>query len=297
MKALLAGLPAYSSDAGLSRYLAEIRKFPLLEADQEHAYAKRWRDHKDREAAYHLVTSHLRLVAKIAMRFRGYNLPIGEVISEGNIGLMQAVKRFDPDKGVRLATYAMWWIKASIQEYVLRSWSIVKFGMAKNQKKLFFNLRRLRSKIAALDDRDLRPDQIKQIATALDVSEQDVILADRRIRGDVSLNAPIGYEAESERQDQLADESDDPETQLVDRQERAQRLKALSLALSELKPRERHVLMARQLADEPCTLEQLAAEYKVSRERIRQVEARALVKLKDLVRRYTQPPQLRSIGA
>lgn len=285
MKALFAGLPAYTSDAGLSRYLAEIKKFPLLEPEQEIAYAKRWRDHKDRNAAYHLVTSHLRLVAKIALRFRGYQLPIGEVISGGNIGLMQAVKRFDPDKGVRLSTYAMWWIKAAIQEYVLRSWSIVKFSMAKNQKKLFFNLRKMKSKISALDDKDLRPDQVNQIATALQVSEQDVVWADRRIRGDVSLNSPARDDAGIDRQDQLADESIDLETQLAERQEKAHRLKALSQALAGLAPRERRILAARHLAEEPCTLEQLSAEFGVSRERVRQIEARAFNKLKAAVQR------------
>src|SRR5437764_8150723 len=251
-----ASLPVLNGESGLSRYLAEIRKFPMLEPQQEYMLAKRWREHDDRDAAHHLVTSHLRLVAKIAMGYRGYGLPISEVVSEGNVGLMQAVKRFEPDKGFRLATYAMWWIKASIQEYILRSWSLVKMGTTANQKKLYFNLRKAKSKISALEEGDLRPDQVKLIAKRLGVTEQDVVDMNRRLGGDVSLNAPIRDDGDSgEWQDWLVDEVSDQETRLVEDEESDNRRKALGDALSVLNERERRIFEARRLADDPVTLE------------------------------------------
>src|SRR5271169_4009550 len=250
-----ATLPILNGESGLSRYLAEIRKFPMLEPQQEYMFAKRWREHDDRDAAHHLVTSHLRLVAKIAMGYRGYGLPIGEVISEGNVGLMQAVKRFEPERGFRLATYAMWWIKASIQEYILRSWSLVKMGTTANQKKLFFNLRRAKSRISALDEGDLRPDQVKQIATKLGVTEQDVVDMNRRLGGDASLNAPLREQGEGEWQDWLVDEDTSQEHKLVETEEASNRHEALVDALSVLNPRERRIFEARRLADDPMTLE------------------------------------------
>src|ERR1700716_4592075 len=271
-----ATLPVLNGEAGLSRYLAEIRKFPMLEPQQEYMFAKRWREHDDRDAAHHLVTSHLRLVAKIAMGYRGYGLPISEVVSEGNVGLMQAVKRFEPDKGFRLATYAMWWIKAAIQEYILRSWSLVKMGTTANQKKLFFNLRKAKSKISALEEGDLRPDQVKIIAKRLGVTEQDVVDMNRRLGGDVSLNAPIREDGDSgEWQDWLVDEVSDQETRLAESEESENRRKALVDGLSVLNERERRIFEARRLADDLITLEDLAAEFGVSRERVRQIEVRA----------------------
>jgi len=279
-----AALPALSADGGLSRYLAEIRRFPMLQPEEEHMLAKRWREHGDRGAAQKLITSHLRLVAKISMGYRGYGLPIGEVISEGNVGLMQAVKRFEPDKGFRLATYAMWWIRASIQEYILRSWSLVKMGTTANQKKLFFNLRKAKSQISALEEGDLRPDQVKTIATRLGVSEQEVVDMNRRLGGDASLNAPIRQEGEGEWQDWLVDESSDQESVLVQQEEADNRLAALRQALSVLNERERRIFEARRLADDPVTLEELSEEFGVSRERVRQIEVRAFEKVQAAVK-------------
>ena len=280
-----AALPIVTAEGGLTRYLEEIRRFPMLEPQQEYMLAKSWKEHGDREAAHQLVTSHLRLVAKIAMGYRGYGLPISEVISEGNVGLMQAVKRFEPDKGFRLATYAMWWIKASIQEYILRSWSLVKMGTTANQKKLFFNLRKAKSKISALQEGDLRPDQVGLIAKRLGVTEQDVIDMNRRLGGDASLNAPIRDDGESgEWQDWLADDSESQESVMAEHEELDNRRKALSSALEVLNDRERRIFEARRLADEPVTLEDLAAEFGVSRERVRQIEVRAFEKVQKAVK-------------
>jgi len=280
-----AALPILKAENGLTRYLEEIRRFPMLEPQDEFILAKRWREHGDRDAAHKLVTSHLRLVAKIAMGYRGYGLPISEVISEGNVGLMQAVKRFEPDKGFRLATYAMWWIKAAIQEYILRSWSLVKMGTTANQKKLFFNLRKAKSKISALEEGDLRPDQVKLIAKRLGVTEQDVIDMNRRLGGDVSLNAPIREDGDSgEWQDWLVDDVSDQEDRLVADQESDNRKKALGEALTVLNDRERRIFEARRLADDPITLEDLAAEFGVSRERVRQIEVRAFEKVQRAVK-------------
>ena len=280
-----AALPILTAESGLTRYLEEIRRFPMLEPQDEFMLAKRWREHGDRDAAHKLVTSHLRLVAKIAMGYRGYGLPISEVISEGNVGLMQAVKRFEPEKGFRLATYAMWWIKAAIQEYILRSWSLVKMGTTANQKKLFFNLRKAKSKISALEEGDLRPDQVKLIAKRLGVTEQDVVDMNRRLGGDVSLNAPIRDDGDSgEWQDWLVDDVSDQETRLVEDEESDNRKKALGEALSVLNERERRIFEARRLADDPITLEDLAAEFGVSRERVRQIEVRAFEKVQRAVK-------------
>src|SRR5687767_13099191 len=278
-------LPVLANEGGLSRYLDEIRKFPMLEPSEEFMLAKRWREHGDRDAAHKLVTSHLRLVAKIAMGYRGYGLPISEVVSEGNVGLMQAVKRFEPDKGFRLATYAMWWIKAAIQEYILRSWSLVKMGTTANQKKLFFNLRKAKGRISALDEGDLRPEQVKHIATQLGVTEQDVVDMNRRLGGDASLNAPLREEGEGEWQDWLVDNSASQEAVLVDEEEGQNRLRALRSALSVLNPRERRIFEARRLSDDPITLEDLSAEFGVSRERVRQIEVRAFEKVQEAVKR------------
>jgi RNA polymerase sigma-32 factor len=270
--------------AGTTRYLEEIRRFPMLEAEEESVLAKRWREHGDADAAHKLVTSHLRLAAKIAVGYRGYGLPISEVISEGNVGLMQAAKRFDPQKGFRFATYAIWWIKAAIQEYILRSWSLVKMGTTANQKKLFFNLRKAKSKISALEEGDLRPDQVKLIAKRLGVTEQDVVDMNRRLSGDVSLNAPIRDDGDSgEWQDWLVDEVSDQETRLVEDEESDNRRKALGEALSVLGQRERRIFEARQLADDPMTLEDLAVEFGISRERVRQIEVRAFQKVQRIV--------------
>ena len=277
-------MPVPSAEGGLSRYLEEIRRFPMLEPQEEYMLAKSWREHGDRDAAHKLVTSHLRLVAKIAMGYRGYGLPISEVISEGNVGLMQAVKRFEPEKGFRLATYAMWWIRASIQEYILRSWSLVKMGTTAAQKKLFFNLRKAKSQISALEEGDLRPDQVKQIATKLGVTEQDVVDMNRRLSGDASLNAPIREDSEGgEWQDWLVDERQDQEEQLAESEELSNRRSALSGALSVLNDRERRIFEARRLSDDPMTLEDLAAEFGVSRERVRQIEVRAFEKVQKAV--------------
>src|SRR3989475_5763137 len=281
-----ATLPVLNGESGLSRYLAEIRKFPMLEPQQEYMFAKRWREHDDRDAAHHLVTSHLRLVAKIAMGYRGYGLPISEVVSEGNVGLMQAVKRFEPEKGFRLATYAMWWIKAAIQEYILRSWSLVKLGTTANQKKLFFNLRKAKSKISVLDEGDLRPDQVKLIARRLGVTEQDVVDMTRRLGGDVSLDAPIRADCDSgEWQDWLVDEHADQETTLAASEEFGGRRKALASALSALNDRERRIFEARRLAEEPITLQALADEFGVSRERVRQIGVCAFEKVQKSVKK------------
>ena len=282
---MAAALPLIAAEGGLSRYLNEIRKFPMLEPSQEFMLAKNWTEHGDREAAHKLVTSHLRLVAKIAMGYRGYGLPISEVVSEGNVGLMQAVKRFDPDKGFRLATYAMWWIKAAIQEYILRSWSLVKMGTTANQKKLFFNLRKAKGQISALEEGDLHPEHVATIATKLGVTKQDVVDMNRRLGGDVSLNAPLREEGEGEWQDWLIDDSATQETVLANAQEGSNRLAALRDALGVLNPRERRIFEARRLADDPITLEDLSGEFGVSRERVRQIEVRAFEKVQDAVRR------------
>ncbi len=281
---MAAALPMISGESGLSRYLNEIRRFPMLQPEEEYMLAKRWREHEDPDAAQRLVTSHLRLVAKIAMGYRGYGLPIGEVISEGNVGLMQAVKRFEPDKGFRLATYAMWWIRASIQEYILRSWSLVKMGTTASQKKLFFNLRKAKSQISALEEGDLRPDQVDIIATRLGVSAQDVIDMNRRMSGDASLNAPLREEGEGEWQDWLVDSSASQENLLVDREESNNRHDALRDALGVLNERERRIFEARRLSDDPITLEELSDEFNISRERVRQIEVRAFEKVQAAVK-------------
>jgi RNA polymerase sigma-32 factor len=282
---MAAALPVIAAEGGLSRYLAEIRRFPMLAPEEEYMLAKSWREHGDRDAAQKLVTSHLRLVAKIAMGYRGYGLPIGEVVSEGNVGLMQAVKRFEPDKGFRLATYAMWWIRAAIQEYILRSWSLVKMGTTANQKKLFFNLRKAKSQISALEEGDLRPDQVKTIAHRLGVTEQDVVDMNRRMSGDASLNAPIRQEGEGgEWQDWLVDESSNQESILAEQEESDNRLMALRTALSVLNERERRIFEARRLLDEPVTLEDLSEEFNISRERVRQIEVRAFEKVQKAVK-------------
>ncbi|WP_026607971.1 RNA polymerase sigma factor RpoH [Methylocapsa acidiphila] len=281
---MTAALPMISGESGLARYLNEIRRFPMLEPQEEYMLAKRWREHSDPDAAHRLVTSHLRLVAKIAMGYRGYGLPISEVVSEGNVGLMQAVKRFEPEKGFRLATYAMWWIRASIQEYILRSWSLVKMGTTASQKKLFFNLRKVKSQISALEDGDLRPEHVKKIAHRLGVTEQDVIEMNRRMSGDASLNAPLREEGEGEWQDWLVDDSSSQERLLVEREESDNRLGALRSALSVLNDRERRIFEARRLADDPMTLEALSDEFDISRERVRQIEVRAFEKVQSAVK-------------
>ncbi|WP_395445747.1 RNA polymerase sigma factor RpoH [Caulobacter sp. UC70_42] len=279
-------LSVMSPDGGLSRYLTEIRKFPMLPKDEEFMLAQRWKEHQDSEAAHKMVTSHLRLVAKIAMGYRGYGLPIGEVISEGNVGLMQAVKKFEPDKGFRLATYAMWWIRASIQEYILRSWSLVKMGTTAAQKKLFFNLRKAKSQIAAFQEGDLRPEQVSAIATKLGVLDSEVISMNRRLSGpDASLNAPLRADGESEWQDWLADDDQvSQETVVAENEEKSLRMSLLEEAMVELTDRERHILTERRLKDDPTTLEELAAQYGVSRERVRQIEVRAFEKLQKTMR-------------
>jgi RNA polymerase sigma-32 factor len=274
----VAAIPTLESSFAL--YFEEIRRFPMLEPQEEFMLARRWREHEDRDAAHKLVTSHLRLVAKIAMSYRGYGLPISEVVSEGNVGLMQAVRRFEPERGFRLATYAIWWIKASIQEYILRSWSLVKIGTTANQKKLFFNLRKAKARISALDEGDMRPDQAKQIATQLGVTERDVVEMNRRLGGDASLNAPIRDDGDAgEWQDWLVDDSASQESRLAESEQSENRHKALGQALTVLNDRERRIFEARRLADEPTTLEELADEFGVSRERIRQIEVRAFAKV------------------
>src|SRR5437660_2985684 len=280
-----AALPILTAEPGLTRYLEEIRRFPMLERREEYMLSKRWREHGDRDAAHKLVTSHLRLVTKIASGYRGYGLAISEVISEGNIGLLQAVERFKPEKGFRLATYATWWIKAAIQEYILRSWSLVKIGTTANQKKLFFNLRKAKSKLSAFDEGDMRPDQVKLIAKRLGVPEQDVIEMNRRLGGDASLNAPIREDGDAgEWQDWLLDETASQETRLVAEEQADNRKKALGEALTVLNDRERRIFEARRLADDPITLEDLAAEFGVSRERVRQIEVRAFEKVQRAVK-------------
>jgi RNA polymerase sigma-32 factor len=283
-----ANLPAIAAgEGGLSRYLNEIRKFPMLAPDEEYMLAKRYKEHDDRGAAHRLVTSHLRLVAKIAMGYRGYGLPIGEVISEGNVGLMQAVKRFEPEKGFRLATYAMWWIRAAIQEYILRSWSLVKMGTTANQKRLFFNLRKVKGQIQALDEGDLRPEQVSQIATKLGVTEQDVVSMNRRLGGDASLNAPIRTDGDTggEWQDWLVDDSPDQEVRLAESEELDNRRQLLKDAIGVLNDRERRIFEARRLAEDPITLEELSTEFGVSRERVRQIEVRAFEKVQKAVKK------------
>ncbi len=291
-------LPSVGAAGGLTRYLENIRKFPMLEPDEEFMLAKRWREHDDRDAAHQLVTSHLRLVARIAMGYRGYGLPIGEVISEGNVGLMQAVKRFEPDKGFRLATYAMWWIRAAIQEYILRSWSLVKMGTTAAQKKLFFNLRKIKGQLKAFEEGDLRPDQVKYIAHQLNVSEGDVVSMNRRLGGDSSLNAPLRADMEGgEWQDWLVDDSVDQETALAESEEKDRRRQMLNDALDGLNDRERRVFEARRLADDPLTLEALSGEFGVSRERIRQIEVRAFEKVQKTMHKAAAAAELEPAAA
>jgi len=294
-------LPALAAgEGGLNRYLQEIRLFPMLQPEEEFMLAKRWKEHGDRDAAHKLITSHLRLVAKIAMGYRGYGLPIGEVISEGNVGLMQAVKKFEPDKGFRLATYAMWWIKASIQEFVLRSWSLVKIGTTANQKKLFFNLRKVKGQIQALEEGDLRPEHVQKIAKRLGVTEDDVVSMNRRLAGDSSLNSQIRADSEGEWQDWLVDETDNQEDVLVESEEANMRTGLLREALGKLTDRERRVFEARRLEDDPATLEDLSQEFGVSRERIRQIEVRAFEKVQKAVKNAAQKalaPRMVSAGA
>jgi RNA polymerase sigma-32 factor len=280
-------LPSLMSDSNLARYLAEIRQFPMLEVSEEFMLAKRWREHADPEAAHQMVTSHLRLVAKIAMGYRGYGLPLSELISEGNVGMMQAVKRFDPDKGFRLATYAMWWIRAAIQEYILHSWSLVKIGTTAAQKKLFFNLRRVKGQIQAIEDGDLTPENVKEIATRLDVSETDVVDMNRRLASpDHSLNAPMRNDGEGgEWQEWLVDDVESHETRLGESQELGKRQRMLAKAMQTLNPRERRILMERRLKDEPATLDDLSREFNISRERVRQIEVRAFEKIQRSIRK------------
>ena len=292
-----AGALALSPEQGMSRYLSEIRKFPMLAKEEEFMLAKRWLEHEDPEAAEKMVTSHLRLVAKIAMGYRGYGLPMAEVISEGNVGLMQAVKKFDPDKGFRLATYAMWWIRAAIQEYILRSWSLVKLGTTAAQKKLFFNLRRIKGEIAALEEGDLKPAQVKDIAERLNVTEKEVLSMNGRMSAsDASLNVPMGQEGDLEWQDWLADDDPNQASDFADRQEFTARMELLSAAMKDLNERERYILTERRLADEPKTLEELSQVYNVSRERIRQIEVRAFEKLQKAMKRMAKDQGL-PVGA
>jgi RNA polymerase sigma-32 factor len=286
-------VPSISSEGNLTRYLQEIRKFPMLEPEQEYMLAKRWKEHADPEAAHRLVTSHLRLVAKIAMGYRGYGLPLSELISEGNVGMMQAVKRFDPDRGFRLATYAMWWIRAAIQEYILHSWSLVKMGTTAAQKKLFFNLRKLKGQLQAMEEGDLSPENLKKIATELDVPEADVISMNRRLASpDHSLNAPLRSDSEGEWQDWLVDETESQETRLGERQELGLRRDLLEKAMTHLNDRERHILTERRLRDNPTTLEELSQQYGISRERVRQIEVRAFEKLQKAIKAAAVEPRL-----
>jgi RNA polymerase sigma-32 factor len=276
------GLPALTGESGLKRYLAEIRKFPLLAPEEEYMLAKRWKEHGDPRAAHKLVTSHLRLVAKIAMGYRGYGLPVSEIVAEGNVGLMQAVKRFEPEKGFRLATYAMWWIRASIQEFILRSWSLVKIGTTSDQKKLFFNLRKAKSNIGAIEEGDLKPEHVTELADKLGVSAHEVVDMNRRLSApDSSLNAPLRSEGESEWQDWLADDAESQETVLAESEEYGERKQLLEAALGELPEREREILRARKLQEEPSTLEELSARFGISRERVRQIEVRAFERLQE----------------
>ena len=281
----LSNLPTLSPEGSLSQYLQEIRKFPMLEPNEEYMLAKAWAEHKDSKAAHKLVTSHLRLVAKIAMGYRGYGLPVADLIAEGNVGMMQAVKRFDAEKGFRLATYAMWWIRAAIQEYILRSWSLVKIGTTAAQKKLFFNLRRLKGQIEAIEEGDLLPENVTKIAEKLDVSEQDVVSMNRRMSAmDHSLNAPLRADAEGEWQDWLVDDAPDQETLVAEKEEHNNRIELLQNAMEDLNERERHILTERRLAEPPKTLEELSQEYGVSRERVRQIEVRAFEKVQKAMR-------------
>ena len=281
----ISSVPTLSADGNLQRYLSEIRKFPMLAADEEYMLAKRWKEHGDVDAVHKMVTSHLRLVAKIAMGYRGYGLPIAELISEGNVGMMQAVKRFEPEKGFRLSTYAMWWIRASIQEYILYSWSLVKMGTTAAQKKLFFNLRRLKGQIKEIDDGDLAPESVKQIATTLAVSEDDVVQMNRRMSGgDQSLNAPMRQDGEAEWQDWLVDDSDTQDIVVAEADELDHRRSMLETAMATLTERERHIFTERRLRDEPVTLEDLSNDFGVSRERVRQIEVRAFEKVQRAIR-------------
>jgi len=287
-------LPAPSPEGSLSRYLQEIRKFPMLEPEEEYMLAKAWVEHGDSESAHKLVTSHLRLVAKIAMGYRGYGLPVGELIAEGNVGMMQAVKRFDPERGFRLATYAMWWIRAAIQEYILRSWSLVKIGTTAAQKKLFFNLRKIKGQIQAIEEGDLAPEQVSLIATKLAVPEQDVISMNRRLAApDNSLNAPVRLDGDGEWQDWLVDETPDQETELAEREELAARRQLLAGALGLLNERERKILTERRLQETPTTLEDLSQEFGISRERVRQIEVRAFEKLQRAIKKAALDARLR----
>ncbi|WP_207458611.1 RNA polymerase sigma factor RpoH [Azospirillum sp. SYSU D00513] len=288
-------VPVITSESNLSRYLQEIRKFPMLEPQEEFMLAKRWQEHEDADAAHKLVTSHLRLVAKIAMGYRGYGLPVSELISEGNVGMMQAVKKFDPDKGFRLATYAMWWIRAAIQEYILHSWSLVKMGTTAAQKKLFFNLRRLKGQMQAIEEGDLSPEQVNAIATKLDVPEQDVVNMNRRLASpDHSLNAPLRADSEGEWQDWLVDETASQEITLGEREELGKRRKLLTQAMENLNDRERDILMERRLRENPTTLEDLSQKYGVSRERVRQIEVRAFEKLQKAIKNAAVEQKLAS---
>jgi RNA polymerase sigma-32 factor len=281
----LPAIPTTGGVGGLAAYLAEIRKFPMLQPDEEYMLAKRWREHNDLDAAHRLVTSHLRLVAKIAMGYRGYGLPVAELISEGNVGMMQAVKRFDPERGFRLATYAMWWIRAAIQEYILHSWSLVKLGTTAAQKKLFFNLRKVKAKLRLLDEGDLAPENVKKIAQSLNVTEDEVVSMNRRIAApDHSLNAPLRQDGDLEWQDWLVDDSQNQEAFVVEQQERGVRRELLADAMKSLTPRERHILSERRLREEPLTLEDLSQQYGISRERVRQIEVRAFEKLQKAIK-------------
>ena len=286
-------VPVIGSESNLARYLQEIRRFPMLSPEEEYMLGKRWRQHGDIDAAHKLVTSHLRLVAKIAMGYRGYGLPLSELISEGNVGMMQAVKRFEPDRGFRLATYAMWWIRAAIQEYILHSWSLVKMGTTAAQKKLFFNLRKLKGQMRAMEEGDLSPEQVHKIATTLDVPEADVISMNRRLSSpDHSLNAPLRQDSDGEWQDWLIDETENQEIGLAEREELTKRQGLLKDAMTTLNDRERRILTARRLVDEPITLEDLSQEYGISRERVRQIEVRAFEKLQKAIRTASQQQRL-----
>ncbi len=294
-----ATIPALNSEEGLNRYLAEIKKFPILSAEEEYMLAKRFEEHQDPEAAAKLVTSHLRLVAKIAMGYRGYGLPVSELISEGNIGLMQGVKKFEPDRGFRLATYAMWWIKASIQEFILRSWSLVKLGTTAAQKKLFFNLRRMKKNLDAYEDGDLRPEDVRKIATDLGVTEEEVISMNRRMLGggDTSLNVSLNDEGEGQWQDTLMDDGPLQDEIVADAEERIQRHALLIEAMQGLTDREKHILTERRLVDEPRTLEELSQEFGVSRERVRQIEVRAFEKLQKAMMRIAGERHMLPVAA
>ena len=286
-------VPTITPEGGLSRYLQEIRRFPMLTQDEEFMLAKRWVEHDDTEAAHKLVTSHLRLVAKIAMGYRGYGLPVAELIAEGNIGLMQAVKRFEPERGFRLATYAMWWIRANIQEYILRSWSLVKMGTTAAQKKLFFNLRKLKGQLQAIEEGDMSPEKVQKIAEALNVPEKDVVNMNRRLAApDNSLNAPVRAEGEGEWQDWLVDDSVDQETELAEREELSNRRQLLTAAMEHLNDREKHIITERRLKEDPKTLEELSGEFNISRERVRQIEVRAFEKLQKAMKRAATEQRL-----